>query len=64
ESLEQSRKTRLLLTNAFARNQWCQLEMTMAQHRLIEKDNDNLLLAVMEDIEPINLNPRLCLMVK
>ncbi|ELT90853.1 hypothetical protein CAPTEDRAFT_134075, partial [Capitella teleta] len=64
ESLEHSRKTLLLLTNAFAESQWCQFEMTMAQHRLIEKDNDNLLLAVMEDIEPVNLNPRLRLMMK
>ncbi|ELU10387.1 hypothetical protein CAPTEDRAFT_78162, partial [Capitella teleta] len=64
ESLDLSRKTLLLVTNAFAVSQWCQFEMTMAQHRLIEKDNDNLLLALMEDIEPVNLNPRLQLMMK
>ncbi|ELU06636.1 hypothetical protein CAPTEDRAFT_96626 [Capitella teleta] len=64
ESLALSRKTLLLVTNAFAKSEWCQFEMTMAQHRLIETDNDNVVLAVMEDIEPMNLNPRLRLMMK
>ncbi|ELU08854.1 hypothetical protein CAPTEDRAFT_38185, partial [Capitella teleta] len=64
ESLTLSRHTLLLVTNAFAKSQWCQFEMTMAQHRLIETDNDNVVLAVMEDIEPINLNPGLRLMMK
>ncbi|ELU00039.1 hypothetical protein CAPTEDRAFT_39649, partial [Capitella teleta] len=64
ESLEKSRKTLLLVTNAFAEYEWCQFEMTMAQHKLIANDNDNLLVAVMEDIEPINMTPRLRLLMK
>ncbi|ELT94469.1 hypothetical protein CAPTEDRAFT_138446 [Capitella teleta] len=64
EALALSRKTLLVVTNEFAKSEWCQFELTMAQHRVIETDNDNVVLAVMEDIEPINLNPRLRLMMK
>ena len=64
ESLDRSRKTMLLVTNAFASSEWCQFEMTMAQHRLIEKDNDNPVLAIMEDISPVNTTPRLRLLMK
>jgi hypothetical protein len=64
ESIAQSRKVLLVVTNAFAKSQWCHLEMTMAQHKVIDSDNDNVILAIMEDIEPINLNPRLALLMK
>ena len=59
-----SRKTLFLLTNAFAKSEWCQLELTLAQHHLIQSDNDNLVLALMEDIDPQHINPRLRLMMK
>ncbi|ELT91250.1 hypothetical protein CAPTEDRAFT_65706, partial [Capitella teleta] len=64
ESIATSRKTLLIVTNAFAQSQWCHLEMTMAQHKVMDSDNDNVILAMMEDIEPINLNPRLALLMK
>ena len=64
ESLTQSRKTLLVVTNAFAQSQWCQFEMNMVHHRIIEDDNDNVLLAIMEDIEPINMTPKLRMLMK
>ena len=64
ESLAVSRKTLFVVTNAFAKSEWCQFELTMAQHHLIETDNDNLVLAVMEDIDEVNMNPRLRLLLK
>ncbi|ELU12575.1 hypothetical protein CAPTEDRAFT_201621 [Capitella teleta] len=64
ESLTQSRKTLMLVTNAFAESQWCQFEIAMAQLRIIENDNDNLLLAVVEDIDYVNMTPRLRLIMK
>jgi hypothetical protein len=39
-------------------------ELTMANHQLIAADNDSVVLAVMEDIEPLNLNPRLRLLLQ
>ena len=35
DSIEKSRKTVLILSNAFARSYWCELELTMAQHKLL-----------------------------
>ena len=64
ESVAVSRKTLFLVTNAFARSEWCQYELAMAQHHFIETDKDNLIMAVMEDIKPINMNPRLQLLLK
>ncbi|ELT87569.1 hypothetical protein CAPTEDRAFT_66125, partial [Capitella teleta] len=64
ESIRISRKTLLVITNSFTKCQWCYLEMTMAQHNVMNTDRDNVLLAVMEDIEEINLNPRLTLLMK
>jgi hypothetical protein len=64
QSIEESRKTLLIVTNAFTQSEWCQLELTMAQHHLLEKDNENIILAVMEDIHPENITPRLLLEMK
>ena len=64
ESLTRSRKTLLLVTNAFARSEWCQYEMAMAQHQLIQNDKDNLVLAVMEELLSENVSPKLRLLLK
>jgi hypothetical protein len=61
--MAKSRKVLLVVTNVFAASQWCQLELTMAQHKVIDTDSDNVILALMEDILPINLNPRLALLL-
>ena len=49
QSIERSRKVVLIITNAFARSNWCQLELTMAQHRLFSEDRDNLILVMKEN---------------
>ena len=63
-SVERSRTTLMLVTNAFAKSEWCMYELFMAQHQLIAADNDSVVLALMEDIEPMNLNPRLRLLLQ
>ncbi len=59
DSIEQSRKTVLVLSNHFARSQWCQFEMTMAQHKLVDDNIDVLVLIVLEDIDPMLTSARL-----
>ena len=59
-----SRKVILVISNAFARSQWCQLELTMAQHHLLEQDRNSLILIMLEDIESFNMTPRLALQMK
>jgi toll-like receptor 13 len=51
ESVERSRKTLMLITNAFAKSEWCMYELFMAQHKLIDADSDSIVLALMEDIK-------------
>ncbi|XP_064628771.1 toll-like receptor 6 [Lineus longissimus] len=43
-SIDQSRKTILVLSDNFAKSQWCQLEMSLAQHKLFEDNRDVLIL--------------------
>src|SRR6218665_3976501 len=42
ESIDNSRKTLLIVSNAFALSPWCHFELTMAQTRLMEEDRDSL----------------------
>ena len=64
QSIDKSRKVVLIITNAFARSNWCQLELTMAQHRLFSEDRDNLILVMKETILDCNMTPRLALQMK
>ncbi|KAK2139700.1 hypothetical protein LSH36_1651g00016 [Paralvinella palmiformis] len=64
QSIESSRKTLLVVSNAFAASQWCQLEMTLAQHRLLAEDRNALVLVLLEGIERRNLTPRLILQMR
>ncbi|XP_013415489.2 toll-like receptor 1 [Lingula anatina] len=64
DALEVSRKTILVLSNNFAESQWCQLEMTMAQHKLFDENKDILVLVLLEDIKPENLSNRLTLLLR
>nr|WLK77136.1 Toll-like receptor [Eisenia andrei] len=63
-SIERSRKTVLIVSNAFAVSQWCHFEMTMAQTKLFEDDRDNLILVLLEEIADCNMNPRLQLQMQ
>ena len=64
QSIGRSRKVVLIITNAFARSNWCQLELTMAQHRLFSEDRDNLILVMKEKILDCYMTPRLALQLK
>ena len=64
QSIESSRKTLLVVSNAFAASQWCQLEMTLAQHRLLAEDRNALVLVLLETIERRNVTPRLLLQMR
>src|SRR6218665_3861907 len=59
ESINSSRKTLLVVSNAFASSPWCHFELTMAQTRLMEEDRDSLVLILLEEIADCNLTPRL-----
>ena len=54
ESIEASRKSLLIVSNAFAASSWCQFELTMAQTRLFEEDRDNLILVLLEEIAEVH----------
>jgi Leucine-rich repeat (LRR) protein len=64
QSIESSRKILLVVSNAFAISQWCQLELTMAQHRLLEEDRNALILVLLEPLKRENITPRLLLQMK
>ena len=64
QSIESSRKTLLIVSNAFAISQWCHLELTLAQHRLLEEDRNALILVLLEPLKRENITPRLMLQMK
>ena len=64
QSIESSRKTLLVVSNAFAISQWCQLELTLAQHRLLEDDRNAMILVLLEPLKRENITPRLLLQMK
>ena len=52
ESIENSNKTILVISNRFAQSEWCQLELHMAQHKVLTSRRDVLVLVVLEEPEP------------
>ena len=64
ESISSSRKTILLVSNAFATSEWCHFEMTMAQSRLFADDRNALIMVLLEDLRPENITPRLAMQMK
>ena len=59
ESIESSRKTVLVLSNNFAKSEWCQLEMSMAQHKLLTTRKDVLVLVMKENIDDVHMSRNL-----
>ena len=51
ETIKHSRKVVLVLSNSFAKSQWCQYEVLMAQHRLIEDGGNALVLIMLDEIK-------------
>lgn len=50
--MDRSRCLLLLISENFLLSQWCQFEMNLAQHRLLETRREKLILVLLEDIEP------------
>lgn len=55
--MDRSRCLLLLVSENFLLSQWCQFEMNLAQHRLLETRRDKLILVLLEDI-PVRKQPR------
>ncbi|XP_041354210.1 toll-like receptor 4 [Gigantopelta aegis] len=55
DSLLSSRKVILVLSNAFAVNQWCQFEMNLCQTHVLENGRDLLVVVMLEDIDTRHL---------
>ena len=58
-SVQSSRKTVLVVSNSFARSDWCHVELTMAQSRLYQDERDNLVIILLESLDYRYVNPRL-----
>ena len=59
DSIENSHKTILILSNHFAQSQWCELEMSMAQHKLLTSQKDVLVLVLKDPIDDCFMTSRL-----
>jgi hypothetical protein len=55
--MDRSRCLLLLISENFLLSQWCQFEMNLAQHRLLETRRDKLILVLLEDI-PVRKQPK------
>lgn len=51
ESIESSRKLILVLSNNFMKDQWCQFETVIANHKLADGNKDKILLIILNDID-------------
>ena len=59
QSVENSRKIVMVMSNAFVNSQWCLFELEMVQTKLFEVDRDNMIMILIEEIEDCNIPPRL-----
>ena len=59
DSIENSHKTILILSNHFAQSQWCELELSMAQHKLLTSHKDVLVLVLKDPIDDCYMTSRL-----
>ena len=59
DSIENSHKTILVLSNHFAQSQWCELELSMAQHKLLTSHKDVLVLVLKDPIDDCHMTSRL-----
>ncbi|KAK3100149.1 hypothetical protein FSP39_015378 [Pinctada imbricata] len=50
ESIEDSRKVLLLLSNNFARSRWCRFQLQIALHRMTEEGRNELVIVVLQEI--------------
>nr|WBP49899.1 Toll-like receptor protein [Mimachlamys nobilis] len=64
ENIRQSGKVMLILSNEFAKSQWCQFETLLAQNRFFEEGASSLVLVMLEDVNNRYLNGPLSLLLK
>lgn len=68
DCLSSSRKSILILTDAFARSQWCQWELQMAHHKRIffkqDGHEDSLILVKLGDVMEAHMTPTLRYLMK
>ncbi|OWF54530.1 toll-like receptor 3 [Mizuhopecten yessoensis] len=64
ENIRLSRKLILILSNEFAKSQWCQLETLKAQDRFFKEGASSLVLVMLEDISYRHMNGPLSLLLR
>jgi hypothetical protein len=48
--MKESRKVILVMSNAFARSEWCQFEVLLAHERFLKNGSDTLVTVLLEDV--------------
>ncbi|ESO86639.1 hypothetical protein LOTGIDRAFT_99628, partial [Lottia gigantea] len=64
ESIENSRRVLIILSNNFARSEWCQFEMTLAQKHVLNRAMEPLSVVLLEDIDSENMSNSLNALLK
>ena len=64
ESVEKSRRTIILLSENFMRSEWCQYEFQAAHYRVLHDKTIRLILILLDDKPPKNMDPELKLYIK
>ena len=64
DSLLSSRKVILVLSNAFAVNQWCQFELNLCQTHVLENGRDLLVVIMLEELDTRHLTQSLYALLK
>ncbi|ESO87068.1 hypothetical protein LOTGIDRAFT_77937, partial [Lottia gigantea] len=64
ESIENSRRVLIILSNNFARSEWCQFEMTLAQKHVLNRATEPLIVVLLEDIDSENMSNALHALLK
>ncbi|XP_053685761.1 uncharacterized protein LOC128735295 [Sabethes cyaneus] len=62
--IDNSRALLLIMSESFLLSQWCQFEMHLAQHRLLETRREQLILVLLEDIPRVKRSKTLHYLMK
>ncbi|XP_034967107.2 toll-like receptor 6 [Zootoca vivipara] len=50
--IENSHKVLFVLSPSFVNSRWCQYELFFAEHQVLSKNEDSLIMVVLEDLPP------------
>ena len=64
ESVEKSRRTIILLSENFMKSEWCQYEFKAAHYRVLHDKTIRIIMILLDDKPPQNLDPELKLYIK